>query len=48
MKEYQRRFFFDQKGELTKKFDIQNTPAVVAPAGEQLLVEELVLGKARS
>lgn len=48
MKDYQRRFFFDQKGELTRKFDIKHTPAVVAPAGEQLLVEEIVIGKARS
>lgn len=45
MKVHQRRFFFDQKGQLTGKFGIEHTPAVVRAQGSVLAVEELVLGR---
>ncbi len=49
MKEHQRRFFFDQRGSLTRKFGIGHVPAVVRADGEALAVEEIVLpGKAAS
>lgn len=43
MKPYQRRFFFDQGGQLTGKFGIRHTPASVATEGEMLRVTEHVL-----
>ena len=45
MKVHQRRFFFDQKGQLTSKFGIEHVPAVVRSQGSVLAVEELVLAK---
>ena len=43
MKQYQRRFFFDQRGQLTGKFGITHTPAVVRASGKLLSVEEIVV-----
>jgi conjugal transfer pilus assembly protein TraW len=47
MKEYQRRFFFDQQGQLTAKFGISHTPAVVRASGRLLAIEEVMLPPAR-
>lgn len=38
-----RPIYFDQSGELTKKFGIQSIPARVMQEGDQLLVEEISL-----
>lgn len=43
MGEYQRRFFFDQGGQLTAKFGITAVPAVVSQEGKELRVRELPL-----
>lgn len=43
MKERQRRFYFDQRGQLTSKFGIAHLPAVVKPAGDHLAIEEIVV-----
>jgi conjugal transfer pilus assembly protein TraW len=43
MKGYQRRFFFDQGGQLTTKFGIRHTPASVTSNGEMLSVTEHVV-----
>ena len=43
MKAKQRRFYFDQKGTLTAKFDIRHTPASVRQEGTMLRVQEIVL-----
>lgn len=43
MKGYQRRFFFDQGGQLVGKFGIRHTPASVSSEGEMLRVTEHVL-----
>ena len=43
MKAEQRRFYFDQKGTLTAKFGIRNTPASVRQEGTMLRVQEIVL-----
>jgi conjugal transfer pilus assembly protein TraW len=43
MKEQQRRFFFDQRGQLTSKFGIAHTPAVVRANGKLLGIEEVAL-----
>lgn len=43
MKPYQRRFFFDQGGQLVGKFGIKHTPATVVAEGELLRVTEHVL-----
>lgn len=40
MKPYQRRFFFDQGGQLTARFGIQHTPAIVTSAGDMLSIRE--------
>ena len=45
MKERKRRFFFDQRGELVRKFGIERVPAVVRGRGDVLEIEEVVLGK---
>ena len=45
MKDHKRRFFFDQRGELVRKFGIQHVPAVVRGRGEVLDIEEVVIGK---
>lgn len=45
MREHKRRFFFDQRGDLVRKFGILNVPAVVRGHGEVLDVEEVVLGQ---
>lgn len=44
MKPYQRRFYFDQGGQLTGRFGIQHTPAVVTSAGEMLSIRETPIG----
>lgn len=44
MKPYQRRFYFDQGGQLTGRFGIRHTPAIVASAGEMLSVRETPVG----
>ncbi len=41
MKPYQRRFYFDQGGQLTSKFGIRYTPAVVVGSGQHLRVSEV-------
>lgn len=46
MKKYQRRFFFDQKGQLTAKFGIAHTPAVVRASGKVMRIEEVVVPRA--
>ena len=43
MKERQRRFFFDQRGQLTSKFGVAHLPAVVRAAGDYLVIEEIVV-----
>ena len=43
MKAQQRRFYFDQKGTLTRHFGIRAVPAVVEQQGRTLAVRELVL-----
>ncbi len=45
MKPYQRRFYFDQGGQLTSKFGIRHTPAVVVGAGENLRVSEVPIDR---
>lgn len=40
MKPYQRRFYFDQGGQLVSRFGIRNTPAIVKAEGEMLRVVE--------
>lgn len=47
MKPYQRRFYFDQQGQLVERFGIRHTPAVVSSAGEMLKVVELPLKPGR-
>ncbi|MET0504182.1 MAG: type-F conjugative transfer system protein TraW [Luteibacter sp.] len=47
MKQYQRRFFFDQRGQLTAKFGIAHTPAVVRASGKLLAIEEVVVSARR-
>ncbi len=44
MKPRQRRFWFDQGGQLTTRFGIRHTPAVVTGAGKALKVTEVPLG----
>lgn len=44
MKPYQRRFYFDQGGQLTGRFGIRHTPAVVTSAGEMLSIRETPIG----
>jgi conjugal transfer pilus assembly protein TraW len=48
MREYQRRFFFDQRGALTAKFGIAHTPAVVRASGKLLAIEEVVVPAKRA
>ncbi|VWX49844.1 type-F conjugative transfer system protein TraW [Novosphingobium sp. 9U] len=43
MKARQRRFYFDQGGNLTTKFGIRHTPALVRQKGDVLVVGEVVL-----
>lgn len=43
MKARQRRFYFDQGGNLTTKFGIQHTPALVRQRGDVLVVGEVVI-----
>lgn len=43
MKPYQRRFYFDQGGQLVTRFGIRNTPAVVRAEGEMLRMVEIPL-----
>lgn len=43
MKPWQRRFYFDQGGQLTARFGIRHTPAVVSGNGLTLKVAELPL-----
>lgn len=43
MKPYQRRFFFDQGGQLIGKFGIRHTPATVTSEGDMLRVTEHVV-----
>lgn len=43
MKPHQRRFYFDQGGQLTTRFGIRHTPAVVSAAGAALRVSEVPL-----
>ena len=43
MKARQRRFYFDQGGNLTGKFGIRHTPALVRQRGDVLVVGEVVL-----
>lgn len=40
MKPYQRRFYFDQGGQLVWRFGIRNTPAIVKAEGEMLRIVE--------
>lgn len=47
MKSAQRRFFFDQGGDLTSRFGIRHVPAVVQQEGQVLRVTELDLAKRR-
>lgn len=44
MKPYQRRFYFDQGGQLTGRFGIRHTPAVVTAAGDMLSISETPIG----
>lgn len=41
MKPYQRRFYFDQGGQLVTRFGIRNVPAVVSSEGEMLRIAEM-------
>lgn len=47
MKAAQRRFFFDQGGQLTSKFGIHAVPAVVEQSGRVLKVTEVVVPRQR-
>lgn len=47
MKAAQRRFFFDQGGQLTSKFGIRAVPAVVEQSGRVLKVSEVVVAPQR-
>ena len=44
----QRRFYFDQQGQLTDKFGIEHVPAVVKLAGKVMRVSEIELPKRKS
>jgi conjugal transfer pilus assembly protein TraW len=48
MKPYQRRFYFDQGGQLVGRFGIRNTPAIVSAEGDMLRVVETPLKAAGS
>ena len=43
---HQRRFYFDQRGTLTRKFGIEHTPATVVQAGRAMRVAEVPVGAA--
>lgn len=43
MKTHQTRFYFDQKGDLTGKFGISATPALVTQQDDHLIVREIAL-----
>ncbi len=43
MKATQRRFYFDQMGSLTGKFDIAHTPALLVQQGDHLDIREVAL-----
>ena len=45
MKEFKRRFYFDQAGEITGKFGIAHTPAVVHQNGQALEISEKVINR---
>lgn len=45
MRDYGRRFYFDQGGVLVNRFGIRNVPAVVQRADPLMQVEEIALGK---
>ncbi|MGC1470119.1 MAG: type-F conjugative transfer system protein TraW [Sphingorhabdus sp.] len=40
MKPYQRRFYFDQGGQLVSRFGIRNVPAIVSGEGQMLRIAE--------
>lgn len=44
MKEWQVRLYFDQRGQLVERFDIERVPALVASDGSRLKVREFRLG----
>lgn len=44
MKPNQRRFYFDQGGQLTGRFGIRHTPAIVSSVGDMLHVRETPVG----
>ncbi|HLD95115.1 MAG TPA: type-F conjugative transfer system protein TraW [Alphaproteobacteria bacterium] len=44
---YNEKFYFDQGGILTKKFDLRAVPARVSQSGFKLLVEEIVMEEGR-
>ncbi len=43
MKKWKQRFYFDQKGVLTKKFHLHHVPAIVSQSGKLLRIQEVVL-----
>ncbi len=43
MKQFKRRFYFDQQGVMTGKFGIEHTPALVTQAGDRLDLREVAL-----
>jgi conjugal transfer pilus assembly protein TraW len=43
MKPYQRRFYFDQGGQLVARFGIRHTPAIVTSAGDMLSIRETLV-----
>jgi conjugal transfer pilus assembly protein TraW len=45
MKEFKRRFFFDQAGEITGKFGIAHTPALIHQNGQSLEISEKVINR---
>lgn len=47
MKAAQRRFYFDQGGQLTSKFGIRAVPAVVEQSGRVLKISEVVVSRPR-
>jgi conjugal transfer pilus assembly protein TraW len=37
------RFYFDQNGNLTRKFEIKSVPAIVEQEGKMLKISEVVI-----
>ena len=47
MREHGRRFWFDQDAQMVSKFEIQFLPSVIRREGNQMIVEEIVVGEVK-